>query len=121
MSTLAVNSIIPANAGSEDYFLARSWVNFNGIGTVAIRADGNVSSITDNGLGYFTMNFSTSLSSANYAQIGSGDALGTDTSTLRGYETVKDFKLTSSMRGAWQNGINTDRYDPEQASVLAML
>jgi hypothetical protein len=27
----------------------RAWVNFNGTGTVAIRASGNVSSITDNG------------------------------------------------------------------------
>ena len=44
----------------------RAWVNFNGTGTVAIRASGNVSSITDNGTGDYTMNFSTSMTDANY-------------------------------------------------------
>lgn len=67
MSTIKVNSIEPANAGSEDYFLARAWVNFNGTGTVAIRNDGNVTSITDNGTGNYTVNFTNALSSADYA------------------------------------------------------
>ena len=67
MSTIKVNSIEPANAGSEDYFLARAWVNFNGTGTVAIRNDGNVTSITDNGTGNYTVNFTSTLSSADYS------------------------------------------------------
>lgn len=66
MSTIKVNSIEPANAGSEDYFLARAWVNFNGTGTVAIRDSGNVSSITDNGSGDYTLNYGNALSTANY-------------------------------------------------------
>jgi uncharacterized protein (AIM24 family) len=37
----------------------RAWVNFNGTGTVAIRDDGNVTSITDNGTGDYTINFTT--------------------------------------------------------------
>ena len=45
----------------------RAWVNFNGGSTVAIRASGNVSSITDNGTGDYTVNFTTALSDANYA------------------------------------------------------
>jgi hypothetical protein len=45
----------------------RAWVNFNGTGTVAIRGSGNVSSITDNGTGYYTVNFTTSMPDANYA------------------------------------------------------
>jgi hypothetical protein len=44
----------------------RAWVNFNGTGTVAIRASGNVSSITDNGPGDYTVNFATALADANY-------------------------------------------------------
>lgn len=44
----------------------RAWVNFNGTGTVAIRASGNVSSITDNGTGNYTVNFTTALVDANY-------------------------------------------------------
>jgi len=45
----------------------RAWVNFNGLGTVAIRASGNVSSITDNGTGDYTVNFTTAMPDANYA------------------------------------------------------
>jgi hypothetical protein len=45
----------------------RAWVNFNGSGTVAIRASGNVSSITDNGVGNYTANFATAMPDTNYA------------------------------------------------------
>jgi len=48
---------------------AKAWVNFNGTGTVAIRRAFNVSSITDNGTGDFTVNFSTAMSDANYAVV----------------------------------------------------
>lgn len=50
---------------------ALAWVNFNGTGTVAIRSSYNVSSITDNGTGDYTVNFATALSDANYCAIGS--------------------------------------------------
>lgn len=45
----------------------RAWVNFNGTGTVAIRASGNVSSITDNGVGDYTVNFINSMPDVNYS------------------------------------------------------
>jgi hypothetical protein len=51
---------------------ALAWVNFNGTGTVAIRSSYNVSSITDNGTGDYTVNFATALSDANYAVSGMG-------------------------------------------------
>ena len=44
----------------------RAWVNFNGTGTVALRASGNVSSITDNGTGDYTVNFTNAMPDANY-------------------------------------------------------
>jgi hypothetical protein len=50
---------------------AKAWVNFNGTGTVAIRASFNVTSITDNGAGNYTANFTTAFSDTNYAVIGS--------------------------------------------------
>lgn len=54
---------------------AKAWVNFNGTGTVAIRASFNVSSITDNGVGAYTVNFSTVMPDANYSWLGtSGNA-----------------------------------------------
>jgi hypothetical protein len=52
----------------------RAWVNFNGTGAVAIRGSGNVSSITDNATGDYTVNFSTAMSDANYASTGSAQA-----------------------------------------------
>jgi hypothetical protein len=47
----------------------RAWVNFNGTGTVAIRASGNVTSITDNGTGDYTVNFTTAMPDANYSAV----------------------------------------------------
>ena len=55
----------------------RAWVNFNGTGVVAIRASGNVSSITDNGTGEYTINFTTTLTDANYATVLGGNWSGT--------------------------------------------
>jgi hypothetical protein len=61
----------------------RAWVNFNGTGTVAIRQSGNVSSITDNGTGDYTVNFSTSMPDSNYSVV----ALG-NTGSNNGYMTL---------------------------------
>lgn len=57
-------------SGSAPSYSARAWVNFNGTGTVAIRASGNVSSITDNGVGDYTLNFATAIADANYSLSG---------------------------------------------------
>jgi len=54
-------------AGSAPIYAGRAWVNFNGTGAVAIRASGNVSSITDNGAGDYTVNFTTAMPDADYA------------------------------------------------------
>ena len=70
-------AVVPADL-SSDVYVAKAWVNFNGTGTVAIRASGNVSSITDGGTGVYTVNFTTALTDANYSiqlssEIGSGN------------------------------------------------
>ena len=54
-------------SGTAPLYMCRAWVNFNGTGTVAIRASGNVSSITDNGTGDYTVNFTTAMADANYS------------------------------------------------------
>jgi len=56
-------------SSSAKAYGCRAWVNFNGTGTVAIRASGNVSSITDSGTGAYTVNFTTALADANYAGV----------------------------------------------------
>lgn len=62
------NSTIPAAklGTTEQGQLCKAWVNFDGTGTVAIRASYNVSSITDNGPGNYTINMTTALADANY-------------------------------------------------------
>lgn len=64
MSTLKVNAI--QNTSGVEQYLCKAWVNFNGTGTVAIRASGNVSSITDNGTGDYTVNFTNAMPDSNY-------------------------------------------------------
>ena len=70
MSILKVNTLEEATVGGATFYTTKAWVNFNGTGTVAIRDDGNVSSITDGGTGVCTSNFSTNLSGSNYAVTG---------------------------------------------------
>ena len=63
-------SLLQFNSGYGSVATAygcRAWINFDGTGTPAARASGNVSSITDNGAGDYTLNFTTALPDANYA------------------------------------------------------
>lgn len=82
-------STAPAGVG-----VCRAWVNFNGTGTVAIRASGNVSSITDNGTGDYTVNFTTAMPDANY--VTEFMAPSTDINYHAGI--VNETKTTSSTR-----------------------
>lgn len=96
---------VPTVAGTAPIYFNRVWVNFNGSGTVAIRASGNVSSITDNGTGDYTLNFTTALSDANYAV--EGITGGADTPTANpGVVTVKltSGLTTSALRFYCTNG-----------------
>jgi hypothetical protein len=94
MSTLVTNAIKHGASGSNNVELdssgnlkfnsgygspevaygCRAWVNFNGTSTVAIRASGNVSSITDNGVGDYTVNFTTAMPDVNYSPCGTTGA-----------------------------------------------
>jgi len=69
MSTIKADTIQNTSGGAvtlTDQTAAKAWVNFNGTGTVAVRDNFNVSSITDNGTGDYTVNFSSSFGNANY-------------------------------------------------------
>jgi hypothetical protein len=67
---IAANAVTTAKLGTaEQSGLCKAWVNFNGTGTVAIRASYNVSSITDNGVGNYRVNFATALVDANYSLV----------------------------------------------------
>lgn len=68
----AVPAALSTASGSAPSYSARAWVNFNGTGTVAIRASGNVSSITDLATGRYRINFTTAMSDANYSAVMTG-------------------------------------------------
>ena len=108
--TQSVSGNLSFNSGYGSSAVAygcRAWVNFNGSGTVAIRASGNVSSITDNGTGDYTVNFTTAMPDADYAMIGTSN-LGTGgnfttvvapsraDSPFTSTPTTSSFRLTSS-------------------------
>jgi hypothetical protein len=83
LSTLDGSSSVPVNTVAQGS--AKAWVNFNGTGTVAIRAAFNVSSITDNGTGDYTVNFTTAMPDANYAALGTGASTsGNDLRSMAG-------------------------------------
>ena len=77
-STVSATQIAGAlNAsGPAPIYACRAWVNFNGTGTVTIRASGNVSSITDNGTGNYTVNFTTAMPDENYSAVCNGYQTG---------------------------------------------
>jgi hypothetical protein len=75
-TTAFVTAAIPTNN-------VKAWVNFNGTGTVAIRASFNVSSITDNGVGTYTLNFTTAMTDVNFATVGS---VSNDASSQMGFQ-----------------------------------
>lgn len=94
--------------------IAKAWVNFNGTGTPAIRASFNVSSITDNGTGLFTANFTTALPDGNYATnittryTGSGD-------TLMACIQGSSFSTSSIAARIMDSGFNLK--DPTEVSI----
>jgi hypothetical protein len=83
----------------------RAWVNFNGTGTVAIRASGNVTSITDNGTGDYTVNLTTAMPDTNGTVAGSAvETVGAVTGGMR--VVSASFSSTSAVRTGvlFQNG-----------------
>ena len=72
MSILKVNTI--QNSAGVEVFTAKAWVNFNSLSTLSITDSGNVSSVTDNSTGNYTINFAATLSTAGYALSGFGVA-----------------------------------------------
>lgn len=122
LATIQSNTALPPtiqnSSAVEIGTFCRAWVNFNGTGTVAIRASFNVTSITDNSTGDYTVNFTTALTDTNYAVVGVSSSAGTSatnawfsvyTPSNNSYST----KTTSAVRMITQNlagGIN-DAYE----------
>ena len=116
MSTLQVGTIKSASSaapvfqnssGTEKGQLAKVWCSFNGNGTIAIKDSFNTSSLTDNGSGAYTVNFTNAMSNANYCCIvgagnnelgskGAWNAIYDDTTTVAGSVRLALYTTTGS-------------------------
>lgn len=104
MSTLRTDTLTNA-AGSKSVPVntvvdgtAKAWVNFNGSGTVAISASFNVSSITDNGVGDYTINFANALADSKFAVSCTGKRITGDTADVASFVSASDPGLANQKR-----------------------
>jgi len=104
----------------------RAWVNFNGTGTPAIRASGNVSSITDGGIGIYTVNFATAMPDTDYAVSGIGSNENTNGNRgANGFMVEGSADMTTSsckVLYAYGSTASTDGslMDPESALIMVI-
>jgi len=105
---------------------AKAWVNFNGtaatspftIANGGIRSAFNVSSVTDNGTGDYTVTFATAMADANYAILAtSGDGAGTNYRVVQVSDTTAPTTLAVRLRTLTQNSGNPSALDHSRVSV----
>ena len=111
MSTLKVDTIQDKN--DVEMYLCKAWVNFNGTGTVAIRASGNVSSITDGGTGIYTINFTNSFADADYCLVATGNRNSGEMPVVYGRNAQATGSATVKCGYAW----SVVYIDPEYVNV----
>jgi hypothetical protein len=94
LSTLDGSQSVPVNTVAQGS--AKAWVNFNGTGTVAIRAAFNVASITDGGTGTYTLNLTNALSDTSYSVVAGGAI--TEAATAGMFSPVTGNYTTTSLK-----------------------
>ena len=78
-SDLSVDNDLKIDSGfgsTTTVYGVRAWIKFDGEGTVAINGSGNISALTDNGTGDYTVTFTTAMTDTNYATVGMGSVNG---------------------------------------------
>lgn len=100
------------SAGTREYAPVPAWVNFNGTGTVSIRDQLNVSSITDNGTGDYTANFTTAMANTNYVMQGTASQANTGQNGYILSQLASTSPTVSAMRFRTQQD-NVGVTDPE--------
>lgn len=101
-----IPDLVSSNTNLYNEYKCRAWVNFNGTGTVAIRGSGNVTSITDNNTGDYTVNFITAMPDANYSMYGcvrydTGDVINTNLGIVSVKRTSEAFAAGSIRVITW--------------------
>jgi hypothetical protein len=123
-------ALVGSTSGTAPKYFARAWVNFNGTGTPAIRSSGNVSSITDGGVGEFEVNFTTTLPNANYAAVNGSNNYNqgqpcelsisygaASAGQFTAGNTTPRLKTTSACRFTCGIGNSTSRIDPYEIHI----
>ena len=78
-SDLSVDNDLKIDSGfgsTTTVYGVRAWIKFDGEGTVAINGSANISALTDNGTGDYTVTFSTAMPDTNYAAVGMASSNG---------------------------------------------
>lgn len=102
--------------GTQVGTLCRAWVNFNGTGTVAIRASFNVSSITDNGVGNYTINFINAMPDANYACVWTVATMA----TTEGFAVIPKITTNLTTSTTIGTGIPSNTTNPADSSQITV-
>lgn len=116
---IANGSVTAAKLGTtEQKQIAKAWVNFNGTGTIGtnqtIRSSYNVSSVTKTGTGFYVINFTTSMTDANYTAAGLGSNYTTGADILQ--PNIYGFN-TSSLNVSIRNSAATSYVDVSSVSI----
>lgn len=124
MSTLKTNTLSnvagTASTAIENaiHGSAKAWVNFDGQNTPTIRASFNVSSITDDGIGYYTVNFTTAMPDTNYTTLISARRVGSASGYVGHLRSVFDGgAYTSSGPSLVFQSVGSGKEDPDIATV----
>ena len=106
-SILRVNTLTDASSGNStdmstiNQGTAKAWVNFNGTGTIAARDSFNVGSLTDNGTGDYSCNFSNGMNNTNYISTFGFDGFGVGEMSC--IESSTSRRNTTALVGALTN------------------
>jgi len=116
MSTIRVDNFGPS-AGGTTYSargIAKAWVNFNGTGTIAARDSENVSSLTDNGTGDYTVNFSNAFATTGYSAVVSQMRFSTTS-----FNDITQIEANGQLTGSvtTRTSTTTANFDPAVVSI----
>ena len=102
-----VTKVKTEDAISDNIVLA--WVSFNGTGTPAIEDDFNVSTITDNGNGDYTVNYTTNLPNDDYCCVGMSmrDSDNISALCMKGDANPASYKRVESVRLSNRDNANS--------------
>ena len=126
MSTVKANDLTNVTGGiptvKSQQLIPTAWVNFNGTGTVAIRDSEGVSSISDNGVGTYTVNFATAMANINYSVVLTSDGVynGSSCSFGHGDSDNTAFSTTAVRFDIRGNGSNYSLFDVIQCCAIVM-